>query len=378
MSNLAITGTSDPNSYLINTDAADSTERRGSMIVAGREIDVREIEGVEVDADEIERGEVVGEVEDDFDDGCCAQVVILIVALWIYRNQLLIELTQEIGAYFHAYFHRRHIDVQLFKRALVSMGNGATPEDIKLNIEALTRLRNLLEVSGQLLISGVFIGHEPRTDALLNSHFRKEGVAEKLDKDFKQEIIRECDKALFFQRTLSVVNIFYNTFGINGNWLAQLFEDKLSVPEGTVRYNPDRFSSSIIAKAEEIETLKEEFDRLAKHVETPQEYADFMGEIMTIPVFDPTHPKGQRELAAASGATSNARPPRDWSHALDWQNFEKQFQRQMMSPEGVQCAGCRLPIKRENMLIDTILQDEILKFLKVATNFNDFTEGELS
>jgi hypothetical protein len=90
-----------------------------------------------------------------------------------------------------------------------------------------------------------------------------------------------------------------------------------------------------------------------KFFDVPELYKDYMNEIMLIPVFDATHP------VAASPA-----PNRNWRHAMDSKNFENQFRSESWwSLEDVRCAICRHAIKRENMQIDTVLQDDILNFL---------------
>ena len=107
--------------------------------------------------------------------------------------------------------------------------------------------------------------------------------------------------------------------------------------------------------------MKEQKD---KFFDVPDLYNDYMGEIMSIPVFDTTHPDIQDQFSTTAGATSIASDDRLKRHAMDWQSFETQFQREMARFGVVRCAICRHPMERENMLIDTDLQGEILNFLR--------------
>ena len=94
-----------------------------------------------------------------------------------------------------------------------------------------------------------------------------------------------------------------------------------------------------------------------------------MREIMTIPVFDASHPAVQNALRAANaaGGTSSALNNRDLRHAMEKDSLEAH----MRSGGTARCPTCRHPergsgIRRENLRIDTALQDEILQFLRTA------------
>lgn len=411
MSDPAITRTSAPISYLVSLDAAN-TRPQGSMTVSGRVLDVREVAG---DFDgccrEVEyffRDCIESYVECANDiESCCRTIVYVIDVL----PQLIKEIHRLFADAVVKFFNQRNADFQLFKRAFVSMGNGATPEDIQQNRDALIRLRDCLLQFTWSHINDASVASEPRTDVLLNYHFRVEillpdnrGVRQETDFDFSQEIIRECNVALFFQDTLSVVNIFYNMFGINSHWLNQLFENNGLTPNGTVRYDLGRIPLSVNEKSKKIEILTKQFDQLQEHVDNLRKckesesaeakdlkavlrefvvqmgcneaevldakffdvselHKDFMLQIMTIPVFDVAHPEIQDQFTLLSEAFSIASDDRMKRHVMDWQTFETQFRGEMASALGVRCSNCRHSMKRENMLIDTDLQDDILNFL---------------
>ena len=267
------------------------------------------------------------------------------------------------------------IDYQLFKRAFFSMGYAATPADIQKNIAELTSFRNSLQNSQPIM------DYEAHIETLLDSIFSsREIFGNGLTERFRKELIRECNVAIFFQRTLSVVNTFYKKFNINGKWVNQFLGDTPSpFPTGTIRYNNNALPAGtvkyvlnsipplIFAKAQEIATLRDRFDDLVAAVkasggklECPPEYIDYNEIIMKIPVFSAMHPRARESSMSVTEAASIESSKRGWRHAIDSQTFEGQFRAALHN-----CSYCNRPImNRDNMLIDTDLQDQILAYLR--------------
>jgi hypothetical protein len=95
-------------------------------------------------------------------------------------------------------------------------------------------------------------------------------------------------------------------------------------------------------------------------------------EFMLIPVFDASHPSVQVALRAANspGATTDARNAlenRVHRHILDKDSMEGVIR---ANPHTAVCPTCRHHvrgmIRRENLRIDTALQDQMLQFLRNA------------
>ena len=199
MSTLALTRT--PATSFVDSEIPD-TKPRGSMTVSGRELEVSELEDemVEWVDDCIE---CIERIEDCFND------------IANYINSTFEAVDEAISTF----FFDRAVDWQLFQRAFVSMGNGATSADIQRSIEVLTQLRTQLQGTEYLQAFRSF--DDLRVEALIFDpiDFNYDSVqyiyADQIHQKLKSEFIRECDMAIFFQRTLSVVNIFYNIFGLN-------------------------------------------------------------------------------------------------------------------------------------------------------------------
>ena len=142
---------------------------------------------------------------------------------------------------------------------------------------------------------------------------------------------------------------------------------KLEIP-GTVKYVKGTIPETVKEKAKEIEELTELFYGMDSDIKIPTEFeCSVMQEIMALPVFDASHPEVQKDPS-----NRNAR------HSMESRSFEKLFQENQDQNRSrsynfllLNCPVCRHPergdINRENLLIDTQLQDEILKFLKQHT-----------
>lgn len=405
MSSPAITGTPAPTSYLANSDTSDA-KPHGSMTVSGRELEVREID---------DRLDEIADCFDECLDDCIDSIEDCCDRLGFFIEDIGSAL-ETVDQAIRTFFFDRYVDCHLFQRAISSMGNGATSADIQRSIEVLTQLRTQLQDTGYVQAILSFDTLDLRAEALIlkpadfNFDLERYIYNDPINQTLRQELIRECDRAIFFQRTLSVVNIFYNTFGLNTHssspattvdtsadgpvifwinqsiiprayWLDLLFKkDGPTAYEGTVKYNSFRIPRIIIEKGREIKTLINQFEQLQelvdnlgsegaeesedKFFDVPELYKDYMNEIMLIPVFDASHPDIQDQLATPAGAIAIASDARLKRHAMDYRNFEHQFRSESWSLDDVRCAICRHAIKRENMLIDTVLQDDILNFLK--------------
>lgn len=141
----------------------------------------------------------------------------------------------------------------------------------------------------------------------------------------------------------------------------------LNVP-GAVAYVQNNIPADVQQKAAEINRLKPLFDALAGAPAVPLIFNDPVNmEIMAIPVFDASHPAIQ---AALQGGVSSSIDNRDVRHLLDKETMEAHIAAHPHSYAPAKCPTCRHPehggIRRENLMIDTALQDQILAFLSGA------------
>jgi hypothetical protein len=151
----------------------------------------------------------------------------------------------------------------------------------------------------------------------------------------------------------------------------------LNIPN-TVAYVRGAIPLANQQKADEIVALKVRFDALAVAPAIPAVFGDnILSDIMSIPVFDASHPGVQAGLpalraavAGAAGAVSTLSNYRTMQHMMDRDNLEACIDAgHSWAP--AKCPICRHPehggIRREYLRIDTGVQDDILRFLRAAT-----------
>lgn len=277
--------------------AMDTSPPHGSMTVSGRTFDVREITDDDCCRD-VDRffSSFIDECFDFIDPIArgCGDLVNKVGHVVISADRAI-----------DTFLWNRLTDCQLFLRAFVSMGYG-TPDDIQHSIEVLTKLQTRLRSNEHIM---GFSTLDRRADALIlkssEFNFTPEQYIydDQILRNLRQEYIRECSVAISFQRTLSVVNTFYNRIGLNTSlppvttadhseegpdwttrmindivdWVDQLVEEdngrhipmgtvgtrnNSRILAGTVRYNFHKIPWSIVEKAHEIRILKDQFERL--------------------------------------------------------------------------------------------------------------------
>jgi hypothetical protein len=150
----------------------------------------------------------------------------------------------------------------------------------------------------------------------------------------------------------------------------------VAVPD-TVAYVKDRVPTAIGQRANEIARLKPLFEALGSPPAVPGTFNDpILFEIMTIPVFDASHPAVQSGLAALRTALDSGNAvstvlndQRGMRHTMEKDSLETHIAGgHSWAP--AKCPQCRHPehggIKREFLRIDEGLQKEILTFLQRA------------
>jgi hypothetical protein len=149
-------------------------------------------------------------------------------------------------------------------------------------------------------------------------------------------------------------------------------EFNLNLP-GTVAYVQNAIPAEIRTKGQQIDRLKEQFERLPadrRPAAIPDAYKDMISfDFMSIPVFDASHPLIQNALR---GTISNDVPPenRDPNNPNYLRNFRHHsdavaLEQQMTAyNRAAYCPPCRHVYNRGALLIDTKLQDEILAYLR--------------
>lgn len=153
----------------------------------------------------------------------------------------------------------------------------------------------------------------------------------------------------------------------NVNIPQEIKKIKLEIP-GTVKYLKGNIPETVREKAKEIERLKDLFYEMDSDIKIPNNFeCSVMQEIMALPLFVASHPEVQKD-------PSN----HDARHSMDSSSFEKLFEENKNQNQErsynfllLNCPVCRHPengnINRDDLLIDTGLQDEILKFLEEHT-----------
>ena len=212
----------------------------------------------------------------------------------------------------------------------------------------------------------------------------------------KQILIYECDLAISYQQTLTLVNTFYHAFKDFGAFLGTLIPHSASpVAESLeiIPYAPDSIPSDIQVKVLAIGRLNEQYALAREYEEMmgkarvhykaseddikkidampqlphempsmPENYVCIISmDCMSMPVFDRSHPELQEALKNASVFNE-----RRLQHYIDHTSYEN-LQSQRAMPD---CPACRKTYDQRSMMIDKAFQAEILEFLQSAV-----TEG---
>ena len=317
----------------------------------------------------------------------------------------------------------RYADTRMFIRAFSSMFGSTTSNDIDTRVGEIYRFRTMIQecVANSQTASTRFDRLQPQTQALFfyttaSYIARFQNETDPRTETIRQEILRECDLAISLQRTLTSVNTcfrscftrsapaattvhpvapsytiwetFARMFGGPGLRTPGPMPGPMMVPGAstvpvvnlnipdTVPYVRGNIPADIQTKADEIARLR---DRVTGTV--PLEYEDYSSEVMCIPVFDASQPLVQSGLPAlrtaidsASGVTAALSTHRNSRHPLDKDVMEAHIavgsppMWEGMPPGPAVCSICRHPVKRTALMIDTGLQDEILRYLRGATS----------
>jgi hypothetical protein len=323
------------------------------------------------------------------------------------------------------FFTQRYADCIMFFRAYTSMGGGTTSRAIYRRINEVTQFMTVVETCGtnRNTVRDRFQRLSPQVHHLffnVDQNYIDEFIHNP-SQETLDEIIRECNQVITFQRQLSAVNAFYRMFvSIGGGGGAPITTDtttrlrypgqepisddfawddwggfirdgfrprppgitvgwsrsepvttthafNLNVP-GTIAYDQSAIPTAVQQKAAEITHLREQFASLTNPPPVPPIYNDtIMAEdFMAIPIFDASHPAVQNALS--SGATT-AISNRDIRHLFEKDALEAHL-RTARSYAPAKCPTCRHPadggIIRQYLRIDTALQDDILQFLRTA------------
>jgi hypothetical protein len=343
------------------------------------------------------------------------------------------------------FFQHRYADVRIFLRAGLSMGGGTTEGQINGRITVLSQFRDRVRVTNtaadRRALGQAFQRLGARVKGLFfhvdRDYIEQMTFPNSLQSRVREEIIRECDQVIAYQRGLRMVNVFYWIFSscigrsshssttpveqyderpnpaqndptddfFSTNWFRDVFGTRnnttntntrnppesrntsgnqraggnvgnaespavnINIP-GTVPYMLNGIPQDVQQKADEIARLKLAFDNLANSPAIPPSYeCPILADVMSIPVFDASHPDVQAALhdanATSNSVTTAALNNRDLRHIMDHTSFEGHMS---VRNSGRTCPNCRHPIQRGNMVIDTALQDQILQFLRNAVN----------
>jgi hypothetical protein len=332
------------------------------------------------------------------------------------------------------FFSHIYADCSMFFRAFTSMGRGTTQYEIDARINEITQFMTVIDNCGDRRnsVSARFQRLSPQVRDLfhrVNQNYVNEFARNpQVSQEYREEMLRECERAISFQRQLALVNTFYQIFsgrsaavttiqgvgdrerprvppirrepnpepdlpGIPGfrwqDFFAGVFgggggriggREPVGRPErpaattynvnvpGTVAYVQNRIPADVQQKADEINRLKPLFEALRPTPDVPLAYNDPINfEMMSVPVFDASHPAIQTAL---EGGVSTSIENRDIRHLLDKDTMEAHIAAHPHSWAPAKCPTCRHPehggVRPENLRIDTALQDQILAFLRNA------------
>jgi hypothetical protein len=281
------------------------------------------------------------------------------------------------------FFIHAYADVRMYYRAFSSMGSGTTPREIERRVNEVTQFLTVIENNTDSAVtSWDFNGVKNRYQRLSpqvrdlfftvdQNYINEFGGNHPLRpaQVMREEMIRECNRVISFQRQLTSVNHFYRLFSGRGNQPGEMgrtepatsssdgrrprphlpdpdlddarpWEDifegflggrrrggagevttsnttgtsmhslDLNVP-GTVQYAQNAIPQDVQDKADEINRLSQQFAVLRSPPVVPTIFNDTImsNDFMAIPVFDASHPEVQERLRAANapGATTAAR-----------------------------------------------------------------------
>jgi hypothetical protein len=220
------------------------------------------------------------------------------------------------------------------------------------------------------------------------------GYANEIDPEraevLKDEIIRECEQVRLIDKVILFVDrVVGKLFGRGQMGVTSVVALSssaalstiggggidLAIPD-TLPYVQGLISPAVQAKADEIVALKTRYDALGAPPPIPPEFSDnILSDAMAMPIFDASHPVVQSGLPAlraavgGAGASTALNHHRTLRHLIDKENLEAHIGAGS-SWAPAKCPHCRHPehggIRREYLLIDTGLQDEILHFLRAV------------
>lgn len=133
-----------------------------------------------------------------------------------------------------------------------------------------------------------------------------------------------------------------------------------------LKYEKDCIPQRIQERADQIIDLRIRFKPLSQHLLVPRSYLDpLTDEIMECPIFDSSHPAFETACAYdLSEGESHPKSIYELCHIRDQEAYEKRLIE--MAPFVPGCPLCEHPVKEGTLFISTVLQEEILNFLKKA------------
>ena len=278
------------------------------------------------------------------------------------------------------FFVHRYADCHLFWRSFTSMGHGTSWTDY---VRRETQLRNFLAVlemrngnADRNEVSRSFQSLPAQARNLFfyvdQNYIREFAQSQSNVRNFEMrlEMIRECDQVIAFQRQLSWVNVFYRLFSNRTHPQFSVRTIGTAPTRGTTARRNGVIEPLITIpqevqnKANEIQRLREKFAELPNPPHVPDVYHDSITmDFFSLPIYDASHP-----------AVQNDPNDRSVRHLIEKDSLEEMF-RNASSWAPTKCPFCRHPedggIRRENLRIDTALQDEILQFLRNATRSSE-------
>jgi hypothetical protein len=285
------------------------------------------------------------------------------------------------------FFSRRIADANMFFKAWRS-GNGLNYQQLNQRYSEIRGLMSVIQTCGtnRNAVKERFLRLSPQVRELFydfNENYVDLFVRDPSRiQEIREELLRECTQVLYFQEFFNGVhnNIPPSTTTIPSITTSTHMPSTLGITlpgstticgiPGTVPYDQNAVPTAVQQKSAEIIGLRRLFAGLRHPPAVPPIYNDTIlaEDFMAIPIFDASHPAVQNALS--SGATT-AINNRDVRHIFDKDALEAHL-RTGRSHAPAKCPTCRHPehggILRSNLLIDTVLQDEILQFLRTAVS----------
>jgi hypothetical protein len=300
------------------------------------------------------------------------------------------------------FFAHRYADFRMFVVACRSIRLMASNRAVEQRVNQVIQFLSVVK-SGENSREAVresFQGLSPPVRSLfyrIDQNYIDEFVEESSStEEMRRELIRECEQVIYFQRQLVAVSNFCVRFierlrgnlatasnvrqrsqprgGSSSSSTVPSIRFNLDVP-GTIPYLRDAIPNDVQNKANEINALKEEFNRSGSNApDIPEMFKDVIAmDFMAIPIFDASHPGIQDAMRAmsapdATSAASDALDDRNLRHIFDKESLEGHMQARSNSWAPPKCPLCRHPedggIRHEYLRIDTELQNQILHFLR--------------